>query len=247
MANKVNYSDIKEAYDSLGKGAKNNPYEVLGREVISSIKTHGLGVLPKADLEALLFHCISNVIEPHYDEDIQKLDYALMQLLKISPSKLRSLRVTRSAKFLNNLDYTDTNNQYRLICAFKHVALTSEDVLNGTIKISISDPHTQLLVEAIVEDNQGVVERAINSKLLVLTSRDFLSMIELIYGKGGNDFYVEILNTIQKDAKKKYENLTKDDFLKQFQDACKEKTLSKLVEVSCQIVTKAVKNKLGLE
>lgn len=247
MANKVNYSNIKEAYDSLGKVAKNNPYEVLGREIISSIKTHGLGVLPKADLEALLFHCISNVIEPQYDEDIQKLDYTLMQLLKISPSKLRSLRVTRSAKFLNNLDYTDINNQYRLICAFKRVAITSEDVLNGTIKISISDPHTQLLVEAIVEDNQGVVDRANNPKLLVLTSSSFLSLIELIYGKGGNDFYIEILNSIQKDAKKKYENLTKDDFLNQFQDACKEKALSKLVEVSCNIVIKAVKKKLGLE
>lgn len=247
MPNKVNYSNIKEAYDSLGNVAKKNPYEVLGREIISSIKTHGLGVLPKADLEALLFHCISNVFEPQYDEDIQKLDYTLMQLLKISPSKLRSLRVTCSAKFLNNLDYTDINNQYRLICAFKRVAITSEDVLNGTIKISISDPHTQLLVEAIVEDNQGVVDRAKNPKLLVLTSSSFLSLVELIYGKGGNDFYIEILNSIQKDAKKKYENLTKDDFLKQFQDACKEKALSKLVEVSCNIVTKAVKKKLGLE
>ena len=155
--------------------------------------------------------------------------------------------MARSAKFLNNLDYTDLNNQYRLICAFRHVALSSEDVLTGIIKISISDPHTQLLVEAIVEDNQGVVDRALNPKLLTLTSSDFLSLVELIYGKRGNDFYGEILNSIQNDAKKKYDKLTKDDFLSQFQEACKDRALSKLVEVSCNIVTKAVKKKLGLD
>ena len=37
MANIVNYSNIKEDYDSLGNVAKKNPYEVLGREIISSI------------------------------------------------------------------------------------------------------------------------------------------------------------------------------------------------------------------
>lgn len=247
MAKKVNYTDINAAYEILSNSDKKNYFEELGRKIISSVEIHGLGVLPKSDLEALIFHCISNVLEPQYDDDIQKLDYALMQLLKISPSKLRTLRVARSAKFLNNLDYTDLNNQYRLICAFRHVALSSEDVLNGIIKISISDPHTQLLVEAIVEDNQGVVDKALNPKLLVLSSKDFLSMVELIYGKGGNDFYVEILKTVQDDAKKNYDKLTKDDFLKQFQDACKDKALSKLVEVSCSIVTKALKKKLGLE
>ena len=75
-----------------------NHFELMGNEIIKSIKTYGLGVLPKSDIEGLIFHCICNALEDEFDNDIQKLDYALMQMLRISPSKLRSLRVIRSAK-----------------------------------------------------------------------------------------------------------------------------------------------------
>ena len=87
---------IEITYDLLEKEGK-NPYYELGKKLVENIDLYGLGVQPKSDLEALIFHCICNAIEEHYSDNIQELDYVLMQMLRISPAKLRSLRVIRSA------------------------------------------------------------------------------------------------------------------------------------------------------
>lgn len=105
---------LKEKYDLI-KANGMTPYADLGNAVIDSITLYGLGVLPKSDIEALLFHCICEAIEGQYVDNIQDLDYVLMQMLRISPAKLRSLRITRSAKFLNNLDWHDPHNQMRIV------------------------------------------------------------------------------------------------------------------------------------
>lgn len=97
---------LKEKYQGL-LAAGLDPYADMGKELIDNINLYGLGVQPKSDLEALLFHCICNAIEGEYADNIQELDYVLMQMLRISPAKLRSLRIIRSAKFLNNLDWKD--------------------------------------------------------------------------------------------------------------------------------------------
>ena len=73
---KVDYADIEKTYQNLNEGMDPNHYEVLGQEIIKNLKTYGLGVLPKSDLEGLIFHCICNAIEPEFNDDIQKLDYA---------------------------------------------------------------------------------------------------------------------------------------------------------------------------
>lgn len=84
---------------------------------------YGLRTLPKSYIEGLIFHCICNVIEPEFDNDVQCIDYALMQMLQVSPLKLRSFRVTRSAKYPGNLDYKDPANQLRLIRVFRHASI----------------------------------------------------------------------------------------------------------------------------
>ena len=110
---------LKEKYDLIQANGM-TPYADLGNAVIDNINLYGLGVLPKSDLEALLFHCICEAIEGQYADNIQDLDYVLMQMLRISPAKLRSLRITRSAKFLNNLDWHDPHNQMRIVVALKN-------------------------------------------------------------------------------------------------------------------------------
>lgn len=43
--------------------AEMNPYAEMGRVLIENLNLYGLGVQPKSDIEALLFHCICNAIE----------------------------------------------------------------------------------------------------------------------------------------------------------------------------------------
>lgn len=245
MEEKIISTDIEKTYDSLKK-AGHNYFELMGNEIIKSIKTHGLGVLPKSDLEGLIFHCICTAIEGEYEDDIQKLDYVLMQMLRISTSKLRSLRVTRSAKYLGNLDYNDPNNQLRLVRALKHVSLGGDDIITSKIRISISDPHTQQLIERMIEDNNGILDCSFNPKLLVLNAKEFLGIIVQIYGEGNDDGYNKALAEIKTEMKELHNVLTKDNILDEFKGAFKEQALGKLADICIKIVTKAVKKELVL-
>lgn len=247
MNKKIDFSDIKKTYQNLNEGIDPNYYEIMGEEIIKNVKNYGLGVLPKTDLEGLIFHCICNAIEQEFNDDIQKLDYALMQMLRISPSKLRSLRVTRSAKYLGNLDYNETENQIRLVRALKHVSIGGDDIATSKIKISISDPHAQHLIERMIEDNKGIVDRSINPKLLVVNAKEFLEIIALIYGDGSDEGYNQTLKAIKDEAKELHNDLTKDNIIDEFKVAFKEHALDKITEIGLRIVTKAVKKKMGLE
>ena len=113
--------DIENIFDSKST-QKYNPYLEMGKAIINSVIQYGIGMLPKSDIEGLIFHNICNVIEDDYSDNIHELDYVLMELLRISPSKLRTLRVNRSAKYLNNLDYNN-ENRLRMIRAFKHASV----------------------------------------------------------------------------------------------------------------------------
>ena len=137
--------NLKEKYDLI-EMAGEAPYTDMGRTLVENITLYGLGVQPKSDIEALLFHCICNAIEDQYADNIQELDYELMQMLRISPAKLRSLRITRSAKFLNNLDWHDPKNQLRIVVALKNAPIANGDIHEGMIKVVVSDPHAQKLI-----------------------------------------------------------------------------------------------------
>ncbi|MCI6278756.1 MAG: hypothetical protein MR609_03040 [Bacteroidales bacterium] len=142
-----------------------------------------------------------------------------MKLLKISPSKLRSLRVTRSAKFLNDLDYKlNTTNKNRLRLILSNTSVESDDMEKGRIKISISDPHNQVLIERIIEDNKSVVDKSINPKLLVLTAKQFMSLVNIVYDKD-NKGYDIVIKKLKKDARLSNEEINKEnlfDKLKNF-------------------------------
>lgn len=150
---------------------------------------------------------------------VKDLDYVLMKLLKISPSKLRSLRVTRSAKSLNDLDYKlNTTNKNRLRLILSNTSVESDDMEKGRIKISISDPHNQVLIERIIEDNKSVVDKSINPKLLVLTAKQFMSLVNIVYDKD-NKGYDIVIKKLKKDARLSNEEINKEnlfDKLKNF-------------------------------
>lgn len=236
---------LTEKYDALvAKG--NNVYAELGKEIISDINLYGLGVQPKSDIEALLFHCICNAIEDEYAENIQDLDYALMQMLRISPSKLRSLRITRSAKFLNNLDWREPHNQRRIVRALKCAPIGNEDIQNGKIKIVISDPHTQNLIERMVEEKQSVLDRSLSTRVLVLNATQFLEIVADIYGNGAQDGYEKTIQAIKAEVHEIRDELTKENIIEKFRDAFQEKSFAKLIEVGGKVALNAIEHKLGL-
>jgi len=237
--------NLKQTYDKL-KSEQNDPYRDMGEKIIESIDTYGLGVMPKSDLEGLIFHCICNALEGEYSDNIKEFDYALMQMLRISPTKLRSLRVTRSAKFLNDLDYRSPQNQVYIFNALRLAPIENEDIINGKIKIHVSDPHVQNLLERMVEENQGVIDFSINPRLVVLNAEQFLKIVSMIYGEGGEEGYDKLIEEIVKNVNDRHKEITKDNLLDDFKTAFKDKAFSKLFNITMEIASSVVKKAIGL-
>ena len=238
--------NLKEKYDSIQADGK-TPYADLGKVLIENINLYGLGVQPKSDIEALLFHCICDAIEEQYADNIQELDYVLMQMLRISPSKLRSLRVTRSAKFLNDLDWHNPPNQLRIVNALRNAPISNGNIHEGKIKIVISDPHTQNLIERMVEEKQGVLDKSFSARVLVLNASQFLEIVADIYGDGAQGGYEMTIQAIKNEAHEIHDALTKDNILEKFQDAFQEHAFGKIIELGGKVAKQAVLHKLGLE
>jgi hypothetical protein len=237
---------LKEKYDSIQADGK-TPYADMGKTLIDNINLYGLGVQPKSDLEALLFHCICNAIEDQYSDNIQELDYALMQMLRISPAKLRSLRVTRSAKFLNNLDWHDPHNQLRIVNALRNAPIGDGNISEGKIKVVISDPHTQNLIERMVEEKKGVLDKTFSARVLVLNASQFLEIVADIFGDGAEDGYEMTIRAIKNEAHEIHDALTKENILEKFQDTFHEQAFVEIVKLGGRVARQAVMRKLGLE
>ena len=99
----------------------------------------------------------------------------------------------------------------------------------------------------MIEDNNGILDRSFNPKLLVLNAKEFLGIIVQIYGEGNDDGYNRTLVEIKAEMKELHNDLTKDNILEEFKGAFEEKALGKLVDICIKIVTKAVKKRIGIE
>ena len=99
----------------------------------------------------------------------------------------------------------------------------------------------------MIEDNNGILDRSFNPKLLVLNAKEFLGIIVQIYGDGNDDGYNKTLAEIKAEMKELHNDLTKDNILDEFKGAFKEKALGKMTDVCIKIVTKAVKKRIGIE
>ncbi len=237
--------NLKEKYESIQASGK-TPYADMGKVLIDNINLYGLGVQPKSDIEALLFHCICNVIEDEYADNIQELDYVLMQMLRISPAKLRSLRITRSAKFLNNLDWHEPHNEMRILNALKNAPIGDGNISEGKIKVVISDPHTQNLIERMVEEKKGVLDKSFSARVLQLNAKQFLEIVTDIYGAGADNGYERTINAIINEAHDIRDELTKDNIFDKFQEAFQERAFGKIIELGVNVARQAVLTKLGL-
>lgn len=206
----------------------------------------GLGFIPKCDIEALLFHCICNAIEDEYADNIQELDYVLMQMLRISPAKLRSLRITRFAKFLNNLNWHNPKNQLRIVNALRNVPVGNGNIREGKIKVVISDPHTQNLIERMMEEKKGVLDKSFSSRILVLNASQFLEIMADFFGDGAQDGSEQTVQAIKNETHEIHDELIKENILEKFQDAFRDHAFEKIIELGGTVVKKAVMHRLGV-
>lgn len=113
--------------------------ENLCENIFKEIDERGLGTMSKTDLETLIFHSIVKSLND-YDE------YELMRIFKVSPSKLRSLRLNESVKYCS-LDLDDHSNIIKILTVFNSTKFETISSEKDKIRFYIGDVFSYRLME----------------------------------------------------------------------------------------------------
>ena len=213
----------------------------IGKAILGSFEQIGFGVYSKADFEAFIFHHLAVNIEPGIVRD----NYDWMRLLKITPTKLRSLQMIRSAKFLD----LDLNNEYNwklIFNALDNKKLETEDKENGKVKIYIDDLHVHRLIERFVIESGSSVDYTLNKNQLVLKYVEFLNLLDKILRLANKEPLITAINEDRSELKinKEFDKL--ESIFKELKEKFKDESYSEIAKTAITAIIKITKNKLGI-
>lgn len=191
MTKKNNTTEQDEAKTTLSSILGEKGMNNFGEAIISNIETLGLGVLSKSDFEVYMFHCILENIPEN-----NQTRYELMRLLKVTSTKLRSLAMIRSSKYLT-LDLNDEKNWKKICNAISGKTFEIEDKANGKIRIYIDDAHVIQLIEKYIIENGSSIDYKRNANQVVLNYSGFFHLVEGILNNSGKDL-VKFQNDVLK-------------------------------------------------
>lgn len=211
----------------------------FANSIIGNIEMHGLGSMSKLDFETFIFHHLLLNIEKNVSS------YELMRVLKITPGKLRSLEMLRSAKYLN-LDISNKDNWKLIFNSLEGKKIESEDKENGKIRVYIDDLHVHRLIERFIIEGGSSVDYTLNRNQLVIKYNEFLNLLDKILQVSGS---TPLLTAINKDksalkVKKSFESL--GSILSDLKDSFKEKSLEKIAEESIAAIIKIARKQIGV-
>lgn len=135
----------------------------FGEAILDSIEQLGLGVLSKTDFEAFMYHKLTLLV----NDDTINDNYDWMRMLKVTPTKLRSLQTIQSVKY-KNLNLENKDNWKYLLKGLKKKNVEIEDKKKGTIRFYIDDVHVQRFIEKFVVEKGSSVDYTLNRNQIVL-------------------------------------------------------------------------------
>jgi hypothetical protein len=218
------------------EGSKN-----FGEALIKSFEELGLGVLSKSDFEAFMFHQLMMNI----DKSKVKNSYDLMRVLKITPAKLRSLEMTRSAKFLN-LDLSNEDNWKLIFEALDGKKLETEDKENGKVRIYIDELHVHRLIERFVVESGSSIDYTLNKNQLVIKYSEFLNLLDSILKQAAKPPLIEAINKDKSELKVKKEFEKLDSIFKDLKETFKDKSYDKIADTALSAIIKIARNQLRI-
>lgn len=213
----------------------------FGEALIKSFEELGLGVLSKSDFEAFMFHHLMMNI----DKSKVKNSYDLMRVLKITPTKLRSLEMTRSAKFLN-LDLSNEDNWKLIFEALEGKKLETEDKENGKVRIYIDELHVHRLIERFVVESGSSIDYTLNKNQLVIKYSEFLNLLDSILKQAKKQPLIEAINKDKSELKVKKEFEKLDSIFKDLKESFKDKTYDKIAESALSAIIKIARKQIGI-
>jgi hypothetical protein len=218
------------------EGGKN-----FGEALIKSFEELGLGVLSKSDFEAFMFHHLMMNI----DKSKVKNSYDLMRVLKITPAKLRSLEMTRSAKFLN-LDLSNKDNWKLIFDALDGKKLETDDKENGKVRIYIDELHVHRLIERFVVESGSSIDYTLNKNQLVIKYSEFLILLDSILKQATKKPLIDAINKDKSELKVKKDFEKLDSIFKDLKETFKDKSYDKIADTALSAIIKIARKQIGI-
>ncbi|MDL2228171.1 hypothetical protein LJC30_04720 [Odoribacter sp. OttesenSCG-928-L07] len=213
----------------------------FGAALIECFEKFGFGTMSKSDFEAYMFHHLLLNI----DATKNVTNFDLMKLLKITPSKLRSLEMTRSAKFLD-LDLSNQDNWKLIFNSLEGKKLETEDKENGKVRIYIDDIHVHRLIERFIIEGGSSIDYTLNRNQLVIKYSEFLNLMDQILLRANQKPLISIINQDKSkfEIEKDFKNINSvfSDIKKTFKD----KSYDKIAESVLTIIINLVRNQIGI-
>ena len=227
--------------EKLSQILQKEGYKIFGEALIKSFEELGLGVLSKSDFEAFMFHHLMMNI----DTSKVKNSYDLMRVLKLTPAKLRSLEMIRSAKFLN-LDLSNKDNWKLIFEALDGKKLETEDKENGKVRIYIDELHVHRLIERFVVESGSSIDYTLNKNQLVIKYSEFLNLLDSILKQAKKQPLIEAINKDKSELKVKKEFEKLDSIFKDLKESFKDKTYDKIAETALTAIIKIARTQIGI-
>lgn len=227
--------------EKLSQILQKEGYKIFGEALIKSFEELGLGVLSKSDFEAFMFHHLMMNI----DKSKVKNSYDLMRVLKLTPAKLRSLEMIRSAKFLN-LDLSNKDNWKLIFEALDGKKLETEDKENGKVRIYIDELHVHRLIERFVVESGSSIDYTLNKNQLVIKYSEFLNLLDSILKQAKKQPLIEAINKDKSELKVKKEFEKLDSIFKDLKESFKDKTYDKIAETALTAIIKIARKQIGI-
>lgn len=134
------------------------------------------GSASKTDIETLMFSIYMNaMIDENCTNGVLDYpvcsDYKLGKELGITPQKISGLKVRAELKY--------PREDFNWKSSLRNIITTPGNVHSsgGMIQITIPDPNLFLAVREYIEDNRGIVDIRLNSKLLCVSQADLITLV----------------------------------------------------------------------
>lgn len=144
----------------------------------------GFGALTKKDTEVLIFCCLEAILSKKPNNN-----YEWAKMLKITPQKVKSLKLEGYLKYPIILNLSDPEELLmRCFNTIEHISFAVPEGhpsnACGDIKILIEDPIISFELDRKMKDLGGSLNFERNRELIKFEFKDFLLLIDKIMGSG---------------------------------------------------------------
>jgi hypothetical protein len=179
---------------------------------------NGFGRMSKTELDILIFHLLSATSLSSYS------NYELSRILKVSETKVKSLKYEASLRYGNN-DDDSLKREFRSI-----IDKNNFKVIGDKIVICIEDKLLRNYIDYSLKSIGLFSDSSFNRELMTIHSDMFLDLLKSLYGD-------KVYNQLDAEFKRRKIGNNFKEYLKEFLKGCSHETGKQSIKLIASLLT----------